>query len=251
MRKLILLALLGLGVFLLVFLIRLPASKLSQFTPAGVGLQAPSGTVWHGSADLLVDDWPAGRLAWRFRPMALFKLELRYEWTWSIAGGGISGTLEVVRSETRLRNLRGELPVEPFAAQLGAPAWTGRLEFDLDEMTLGRNGHADAAGELRLVGLTGRLGSPLSLGDFRWRPDAPGRSDRPGTWRGFAEDAGDGPLRLRSTLEFDARGRYRLAGDLSVSNSASASEAGLLDSVLRAYGAPDQEGRYPFIIQSR
>ncbi len=251
MRKLILLALLGLGVFLLVVLVRLPATQLSQFAPDGIGLESPSGTVWHGSAEVLIEDWPAGRLAWRFRPAALLQLTLRYDLGWSVSGEEITGTLEVVRGATRLRNLRGALPIAPLATRLGAPGWTGRLEFDLDEMKLDRNGNAGGAGEVRLVGLAGRLGSPLRLGDFRWRPGTPGNADRPGAWRGFAEDAGDGPLRLRSILEIDIRGRYRLSGDLAVSELATTSEAALLGSVLFAYGTPDQEGRHSFVIESR
>lgn len=251
MRRLALLASLGLVVFCLVFLARLPASQLGRFMPDGIALEAPVGTVWHGSADLLIGDWHAGRLAWRLRPLALFQFTLRYELGWSLSDGGLTGILEVARSETCLRNLRGELPIGPIALRLGAPGWTGRLEFDLDALMLDRNGNAGGAGEVRLVDLTGSFGSPLGLGDFRWRPNTPGTADQPGALRGFAEDTGDGPLRMRSILELDIRGRYRLAGDLAVSELASTSEAALLDGVLRAYGAPDPEGRYSFVIESR
>ena len=37
-------------------------------------LLQPSGTVWSGSADLLVNQAPSGRVSWRFLPTALFRL---------------------------------------------------------------------------------------------------------------------------------------------------------------------------------
>ncbi len=251
MRRLLALAVLGLAMFLLVLLVRLPAAQLGRLLPPGLALETPEGTVWNGRAALLVNEVSVGRLAWRLRPSALFQFMLRFECQWSVPGGDLQGIFEADRSGTRLRDLQGEMPIEGIAIWLGAPGWAGRTEFELAEMSLGRDGRATGTGELRLLDLTGNFGGPLRLGDFRWRPESPGRADETGTWSGFVEDTGNGPLHLRSILEFDAGGRYRLAGDLAVSPVASDSEAARLDRLLQALGAPDAEGRYSFVIESR
>ncbi|HSG88904.1 MAG TPA: type II secretion system protein N [Pseudomonadales bacterium] len=69
----------GLLAFLIVILVTAPAGVVARAvalaTPQ-VRLLAPSGSLWHGSADLFVDARPCGRLAWEVRPGRLLQARL-------------------------------------------------------------------------------------------------------------------------------------------------------------------------------
>lgn len=251
MRRTLALATLGLVVFAFVLLAGLPASQLGRFAPPGVLLTATSGTLWSGQADLSLGDTEAGRLAWNLQPAALLRLMLRFELEWEVPGGALHGIIEIDPTETRVRNLRGRVPISAFAERMGAQGWEGTLEPDLDEVTLARSGSASATGEILLLDLVGSLDGRLRLGDFRWRPEVLRETLGAPRWRGFVEDTGNGPLQLRSMLELDVLGGYRLSGDMSISPAASEAEVATLGALLMAYGVPDSEGRHPFVIESR
>lgn len=79
--------LLVVGFFIALAPARLITQQFNQrpSTAAQIRLLQPSGSVWNGAAELIIDSQPLGRVSWRFLPSALIKLtaglEVRIEAT--------------------------------------------------------------------------------------------------------------------------------------------------------------------------
>lgn len=103
-------------VFLVSFLIHLPAMLVVRVLPTQITLAGVNGSVWHGSASALGIDGIVAqeKLSWHFQPSAL----LRGNLAWQLDGehGGQPGTLLALIGlrQRALENIKLSLPLEPL-----------------------------------------------------------------------------------------------------------------------------------------
>jgi len=131
---------------------RLITQRLSQqpINSAQIRLLQPSGTVWNGSADLIINSQPAGRVSWRFMPAALIKLAAGLELRIAAADYNAKGRL--------LKPLGGSIEALDLSAVANAsalqrwlapydiyPSGTLTIEhLDLTELELSESGWPSA-----------------------------------------------------------------------------------------------------------
>ena len=89
----------GTALFLVVLIVRAPASLLTRFVPPDqpVKLLDTGGTIWSGGGDLLVEGREVGRLIWSFKPVTLIRGRIGYDLSISgsqvqLAGALMAGT---------------------------------------------------------------------------------------------------------------------------------------------------------------
>lgn len=85
----------GVLVFLILILVRIPAGVIQTFIPADspVKLLHPEGTVWSGQGELLVDGRATGQLGWSIRPVTFLKGSVGYDLSLAGAGADLNGSL--------------------------------------------------------------------------------------------------------------------------------------------------------------
>jgi general secretion pathway protein N len=228
------------------------SAAVSQLTQGGVILAQPQGSVWEGSAQLVLHDTasqaPAlalpGRLHWRLqgqwlgaditlRTTCCSSTDVVLKWRWS-------GTAMTLLANT----WQMQLPAAVLAG-LGAPLNTlqpqGRITMDLNAPALQWRRQA---GEWHLVSYAGQLQfglkhmqSSLStlpkLGDYlvTLTPDASGKS------MALSLHTEDGPLRLEGQGQWDGR-RLSFGGFAS----ADAGYEPVLSNVLNLLGQRERQG---------
>lgn len=102
--------LVGILLVLLFVVVFAPAGLLrSLLAPVeGVNLLHPSGTLWHGEAELYLVEHSAGQLQWRFRPAALLGGYLEYQLALTGPDQALDGNVGVSPGSIRL-DLEGML----------------------------------------------------------------------------------------------------------------------------------------------
>ena len=154
------------AVLVVVFAVALaPARILTQLvneqTPQGVEVRLlnPTGTLWRGTADMIVNQYPAMRVAWRLQPASLLRLMVDVEL--DIVGSGFS--------------MRGQLQ-KPFGAGLQFVDGSARANATALQVWLAPY-DIRPSGELTLANLaiseleltqTGALAGLASSGNLTW-----------------------------------------------------------------------------------
>jgi hypothetical protein len=142
-----------------------------------------------------------------------------------------------------IADLKGSIPLEAVEGWLAPRGWRGTAEFDIERIELESGIVRTARGTVvgRDVAVA-RPGGPaygsfeLTLGEGAVGGDSVS---------GRVRDLGDGPMRVRATLEFRPDGSYLVSGEVAPGPDASA--ALLRD--LTILGPPDSLGRRPFTIE--
>lgn len=245
MRRSTLLVAAGLAAFLLFLVAFLPASVLLRFLPPEVALEGVSGTVWRGRAQVVrFRDRSLGQLEWSSRPWRLLVLELAYATTLRPAGGEVSLDF-VTRSPRRLtlRQVRGGFPVAVVQGLISPAGWTGSVELDVDRLVLEDGFPTEAEGRVlaRNLAATGPQG--MAIGSFELTLGA-GAVGGEGI-SGRLQDLGEGPMRVRASLDLRRDRSYTISGEVAASQGAS--EA--VQRSLAFLGPPDSLGRRPLTIE--
>jgi hypothetical protein len=149
----------------------LPASVLARQLPRlGLSAAALSGSVWSGHAQGL--SWrtaPLGDLSWSIAPLSLLR-------------GGVSGNLELVRADGRVRSafsaslggrlrlagVAADLPVEALATlPIGLPrGWRGRISGQFDEIVVEHGWPSSLRGTLDMDGLIAPPPRSTTIGSY-------------------------------------------------------------------------------------
>lgn len=103
-----------------------PAALLRHAIPSGggIGLTALSGTLWDGSADLVLGGIEAGRVEWRFTPVTILQGALGYHLALSAPGQALSG-------ELRWRPSGIETVLDGTVQGAYVNAWLDRYDIEL------------------------------------------------------------------------------------------------------------------------
>lgn len=235
----------GVAAFLLFLVAFLPASLLLRFLPQQVTLDNLQGSVWRGAASgMRVDGRPLGTLRWSSRPWRLAMLELDYGLQWQPVGGEVFLDLRT-RGDGRveLRNIGGQLPLATLAGIAAPTGWSGTIELEVASLVLRRGVPDSAAGTVTLRRLTAPGPYGVDIGSFQLILGE-GAADVSGI-AGRLRDAGDGPMRVRGTLEVRPDRSWLVSGEVTA--LADAGPAVL--ETLVFLGPPDALGRRPFAFE--
>lgn len=158
--------LLALVVLIGIVTYRLPASVVISRLPDGaIALLSPAGTVWTGSAKLLLNGQPQGTLSWQLRPAALLKLQLASDLSLTGPLLRLTGDVNVNTSQAVNATVNGTVAAALVNAVL--KAYDIRINGDLAIEQLEVSAVLDAArlAEQRLDRLDGTVrwaGGPVS-----------------------------------------------------------------------------------------
>lgn len=235
--------LLGLLAFLLSLLLLAPATLAMKFLAErlpGFSVQTVEGDLTEGMASgvrwrgVRVD-----RLAWDWRPLALFTGWLEFHLKIDDPEIRLAGKAAINPGRRlRFRELTGRLRLAELAALAGQskPPLQGVVEFDLQNLCLNPAGLPQAAGGVaHLLNLRVTLGQPLTLGDFtaQLKP-----SDPEGV-QGVIQD-NNGPLALEGAFSVTPDGRYRFNGQVAVRDANNRA----LRQAMNLLGPPASDGRW-------
>lgn len=103
-------------VFLICFVVRLPAMLVARALPARIVLANVAGSVWHGSASALGIDGIVAqeKLVWDFQPAALLRGQLAWQLKGEHAGQPGSVRALIGLRQQALEQVRLSLPLEPL-----------------------------------------------------------------------------------------------------------------------------------------
>lgn len=158
----------GLLLFIVFAVALAPAGLLRRATDAlpGLDLAQPTGTVWHGAGQLIVDGQLIGNLAWVFQPLSILRLAPGYEFELEGDALRLTGVINVSTGGTQL-SLAGRIEANLFNRYLNAYDLTIPGELSISALsavlTDGRISYMEgearwSGGEVRYV-LSGRLGA--------------------------------------------------------------------------------------------
>lgn len=138
--------LLGLAIFLISIVVRLPAALLAgPLAEQNIFAQGLSGSIWSGQAAALSAKVngqiiPWGEVSWSLAPLSLLSLAPTLDFRAQLGQQSMTGRMAVASTESvTLTRLTGQLPAS--LARLFAPvSLGGQLIFEFDELLWGKTG---------------------------------------------------------------------------------------------------------------
>lgn len=234
----------GVAVFLVILVLYLPASWLAGALPAGVTCRQLGGSVWHGEC-----------LGMKYGELALGDA------IWNIGAGraltgrlvgdvDIRGSALNVRSDVdssfsgngELRNVRGNLTLDPGLIPQLPPDKSGSVTVDLSRLAMADGAPAAIAGNIDLRNLRQLGARPIELGSYQLTFD--GNAPDGGPLVGKVRDLG-GPFALEGTVTLSP-GRAYLVQGLIQGRSA---EAERIVREITLGAPPDASGRSAFSFE--
>lgn len=216
MKKLWPLVALGIGAFLLLALVTLPASVVLSFVhPPGVTLSGVSGTLWKGRAQAVrTGALHVGSVEWSLNVLRLFT-------------GSVGADVKVTRSDgfaqasvssgpgagVTLRGLNASLPLSALPPNLAPGGWTGTVTLKLARLVLDNSWPVAAEGTIQVADLVGPANRPVALGGYKvvFPAEGAGAAD---TLAGALSDTG-GPIELNGIVQLMKNRTYLVKGKIA------------------------------------
>jgi general secretion pathway protein N len=244
MKKPWLLVALGIGAFLLLALVTMPASVvLSLVHPPGVTLSGVSGTLWQGRAQAVrTGALHIGSVEWNLDILRLFT-------------GRVGADIKVTRSDgfaqasiasgpgaaVTLRGLNASLPMSALPPNVAPGGWTGTLTLKFAELTLDNSWPVIANGTAEVADLVGPANRPAALGGYKVIFEGAAAADG---LTGALSDTG-GPLAVNGTVQLKKDRSYLVNGMIATRPGAPSD----MTRTLEILGAPDAQGRREFTFE--
>jgi general secretion pathway protein N len=242
MKRLWPLIALGVGAFVILALVTLPASVvLSRLGSAGITASGVSGSIWNGKAQVLqIRGTNVGSVDWDLHVLPLFTLHLNADVKVTRTDGFAAAGLSVgPGGKVLLEGLTASLPL----SALNHPqlmGWVGQLNAKFARVTIENGWPTSLDGSLDAVDVTGPARRPANVGSYRVVFD-PATSTAE-LLQGAISDAGNGPLQITGTVRLKADRSYEL--DALVAARPGAPQN--LTRALEFLGPPDPQGRRQF-----
>lgn len=242
MKRLWPLIALGVGAFVILALVTLPASiVLSRLGSSGVTASGVSGSIWNGKAQvLLIRGTNVGSVEWDLHVLPLFTLHLNADVKVTRPDGFASTGLSVgPGGKVTLKGLTAALPLSAInLPQL--TGWVGQVNAKFARVTLENGWPTSLDGTLDAVDVTGPARRPANVGSYRVVFDP--ATATPELLQGAISDAGNGPLQIAGTFKLKPDRSYEL--DALVAARPGAPQN--LTRALEFLGPPDPQGRRQF-----
>ena len=194
----------GLAVFVLVLIVRLPASLVPQFVHASTSdaqlrLTAPQGSLWRGEASIWVMQTDFGRIAWQVSPLSLLTLSPTIDW--QLRATSLTGQVNLDDGSFSA-TLNGSLDLARLAPILSRYAMSAEGELRFEALQVERTEQsASISGQVHWSG--GRV--ELGLGNWQGQQVLP-------ALRARAADSS----RLLITLRDDQSGAHVPASEIEL-----------------------------------
>ncbi len=244
MKKVWLLAVLGLAAYLVFALITLPASVVvERLRPYGINAAGVSGSAWNGSAQVLqVGGINLGTLSWNLHVLPLFTLRAVADVEIRRTDGMAEGTVSASSDRIHFRNLTVALPLGALPPQVAPGGWTGSIDAELAELTLVNGWPTSANGAVEVLDLTGPARRPANIGSYRVTFPAP--TSTPEALTGTLSDIA-GPVQIAGTIQLKAADRSYLLDGLVATKPDAPPD---FSRTLEFLGPPDAQGRRQFSV---
>lgn len=240
-----LLVALGVGAFLLLLVVTLPAQLvMGRLGNLGVEAIGVSGSVWKGQAAMVrVRTVPLGQLEWDLHVLKLLtgraSATVAVRQGDSFAQGDVSA---VLGGRITLSDVSASWPLASLTAA-GLPAgWQGTANARLEELVMEKGLPVTLTGSIDLVNLVGPANRPASLGSYR----ATFLSATGNAGEGIAADLKDidGPVAVNATLRVQRDRSYLIEGQIATRPDAPSQVV----SALQYLGEADASGQRPFSL---
>jgi hypothetical protein len=169
MKKPWLLLALGIGAFLVLALVTLPArAVLSFFHPPGVTLSGVSGTLWKGRAQAVRSgSLHLGSVDWDLDMLSLFTGKLGANVKVTRSDGFAQGHIAAGLSRITLRGFNASLPISSLPQSVAGGGWTGTVNMKLAELALDNFWPVTVTGTIEVTDLVGPASRPAALGSYK------------------------------------------------------------------------------------
>ena len=236
---------LGIGTYLVLALITLPASVALSFAhPAGVTFSGVSGTIWKGRVEAVRSGAThVGSIDWDLHILSLFARRLGADVKIKRTDGFAQGSLTAAPGgRLTLRKFSASLPVSALPPNIVRGGWTGALNIQLSELVLYNAWPVALNGTVVVADLVGPANRPAALGGYKVVfPEGASNSD---TLAGVITDTG-GPLAVNGTVQLKKNRSYLVSGMIATRPDAPSDMARTLEIL----GEPDAQGRRQFSIE--
>jgi general secretion pathway protein N len=236
---------LGIGAFLILALVTLPASVVLSFVhPANVTLSGVSGTIWKGRAQAVRSGAThLGSVDWDLHMLSLFAGKLGADVKITRSDGFAQGSIAAGASgRLTLRKFSASLPVSALPPNIVRGGWTGTLNMQLTELAIENAWPVALNGTVVVADLVGPANRPAALGGYKVVfPEGASNSD---TLAGTITDTG-GPLAVNGTVQLKKNRSYLVSGMIATRPDAPSDMARTLEIL----GEPDAQGRRQFSIE--
>lgn len=233
------LLLLGLGAFLLVLVLVLPARWVAPLLPDFVHCAGWQGSVWNGQCnnlELAAQPQPVklDQLHWKLSRLSLLRLALAAQVELSAPAGTAQGSVQrSIGGALALRDVAVRARVDRQMLGVLPAGWSGQLETRALALRMDGRELQELGGGILLRDVTDARGQ--GLGSYRLI--FPAGSAAPFT--GALQDDG-GPLEVRAQLVVQADRSWTLDGTVLPRDAA----ARAFDKALQVLGPKDASGRY-------
>jgi general secretion pathway protein N len=245
MKKLWPLLTLGIGAFLILALVTLPASVVLSFAhPANVTISGVSGTIWKGRAQAVRSGTThVGSVDWGLDVLALFAGKLGADVKITRTDGFAQGSIAAgIGGRLTLRKFNASLPVGALPQNIVQGGWSGTLNMQLAELALVNGWPVTLNGTIVVADLVGPANRPTALGGYKVEfAEAAAKGD---TLSGTLTDTG-GPLAVNGTVQIRKDRSYLVSGMIATRPDAPSDMARTLEIL----GEPDPQGRRQFSIE--
>jgi general secretion pathway protein N len=245
MKKVWPLVALGIGTFLLLALITLPAGVVLSFVhPPGVTLAGVSGTIWKGRAQAVRSgNTHIGSVDWDLSVLQLFTGKVGADVKVTRSDGFAQASITAgAGGRITVRGLNASLPVGSLPPSIIRGGWTGTVNVKLAQLALENAWPVAALGTVEVMDLTGPANRPAALGSYKVAfPEGAATAEG---LKGELSDAG-GPLAVNGTVQIKKDRSYLLTGLIATRPGAPADIARTLEIL----GEPDPQGRREFSIE--
>jgi general secretion pathway protein N len=236
---------LGIGTFLILALITLPASVVLSFVhPANVTLSGVSGTIWKGRAQAVRSGTThVGSVEWDLNTLALLGGKLGADVKVTRTDGFAQGSISAgAGGRLTLRKFNASLPVSALPPNIVRGGWTGTVNLQLTELAIENSWPVALNGTIVVADLVGPANKPAALGGYKVVfPEGAANSD---TLAGAITDTG-GPFAVNGSVQIKKDRSYLVSGLIATRPDTPSDMARTLEIL----GAPDAQGRRQFSIE--
>ena len=235
MKRGIRISILAVLAFAIILLVRLPASWVKGFLPAGVTCSEIAGTAWNGSCGgLAYNGASLGNLNWQLHPLALFRGKVAAYLDLARGQDFIRGDFEMGGGESYVaHDLQAQLPLDPpLLPQLDA-GYSGNISVNLANLKVEKNLVTAIEGQVQATSLYSKR-DRLALGGYAASfPAAPAGSEPVGQLSSL-----EGPVDFEGTLKLTRQPGWMIDGKIRTKPETPQS----LTQQLAYLGAPDAQG---------
>jgi hypothetical protein len=242
-RQGVLLATVGVCVFVAVGVAKLPATVVTGRLPPQFAVEGAAGTVWRGSGTQV--RWqgvPLGALQWQAHPLSLLAGRADYSIDLTrpdgYARGRISATLG--GGSVAAQDVELQMPITALSPNVAANAWRGDLQGTVSRAKLQNGWPVDLVARFTLSGLR-PPGAAYEVGSYELHFDEAASTAEELTGRVRDLEA---PIVVRGQLGIRPNRSYELTGEVSPKPGAPPEIA----NTIAFLGPSDPEGRRAFTI---